>query len=96
MITLGVVGQNRRIKGHWLPPPIRPSNKTHKHLHDSFLEYILRVFTLAKSKLNMRATYFLSTLLAATALASTVPQRPVEDAELVPIDDPTGNIAQPR
>ncbi|PLB51378.1 hypothetical protein P170DRAFT_425610 [Aspergillus steynii IBT 23096] len=37
----------------------------------------------------MRAAYFLSTLLAATALASAVPQGPAENAELVPIDDPS-------
>ncbi|KAL5366693.1 hypothetical protein BJX96DRAFT_170148 [Aspergillus floccosus] len=37
----------------------------------------------------MRAVYLLSTLLAATALASAVPQMPAEDAELIPIDDPS-------
>ncbi|KAH8429294.1 uncharacterized protein LDX57_006961 [Aspergillus melleus] len=37
----------------------------------------------------MRAAYFISTLLAATVLASAVPQTPAENAELVPIDDPT-------
>lgn len=44
----------------------------------------------------MRVAYLISTLLAATALSSAVPQTPAEDAELIPIDDTFGNIAEPR
>lgn len=44
----------------------------------------------------MRVVYLISSLLAATALSSAVPQTPAEDAELIPIDDTFGNIAEPR
>ena len=44
----------------------------------------------------MRAADFITTLLAATALASAVPQAPAENAELLPIDDPTGKIDDPQ
>lgn len=44
----------------------------------------------------MRAVYLISTFLAATAFSSAVPQTPAEDAELIPIDDTFGNVAEPR
>lgn len=44
----------------------------------------------------MRVVYLISSLLAATALASVVPQTPAEDAELIPINDTFGNIAESR
>jgi len=44
----------------------------------------------------MRVVYLITPLLAAIALSSAVPQTPAEDAELIPIDDTFGNIAEPR
>lgn len=80
LVSSPVVSQSLSIKGCHDPLNVIQQQDT----------IIIHSFWITKPDPNMRAVYLLSTLLAATALASAVPQEPAENAELAPIEESTG------